>query len=637
MADKIHQRDSSGSPPNEKEMAPYSEKQPVPGGEKEVRLGSIVAHGKHRDIAILNTEYEGKPTDEELEVLRRVPGSVPAVAYLLCAVEFCERASYYGCAQIWTNYINRPLPTGGNGYGAPAAGSQSTQGALGLGEQVANATSQSFSLLAYCLPLFFGYLADSKFGRYPLIFWGIIMCGIGHILIVAGGAKTLIDNDTAKIPFFIGVYILAIGAAMFKPNVTPILLDQMKSHVPRVIVLKTGERVIEDPEHSTERVMLWFYLLINIGAFMSTATTYCARLIGWWLAFLLPLILYLPLPFLLVWLKPRLVLHKPGGSDLPNACRVIGKCMAGGGIFRIGRHGWWEPAKPSVIAARGGKPETRYNDQFVEDVKRTMQATGMFSFFPVQYWNDNGIGSSANFLSTGLRGNGVPNDVIGNFNSLSIIVMGPILNYVLYPFLRKRKIHYGPVARITTGFALSTLAGVGYAILCHKMYQTNPCGNYATTDPYCVDNGLVSPISLWWEAIPYALGGFSELFINVPAYGIAYSRAPINMRGLVSAINLLNTGFAYIINLATTAAIVDPYLVWDFGGPAIVGAIVTVLFWFMFKHIDKEEYVLSTNQTTENHNDEDFETVDTMDPEVAQRAASTISKTERIHAQRGEV
>jgi MFS family permease len=126
-----------------------------------------------------------------------------------------------GCAQIWTNYINRPLPKGGNGWGAVAAGSQATQGALGLGEQIANATSQSFSLIAYCLPLVVGYLADSRFGRYPMIFWGIILCGIGHVLIVAGGAKTLIENDTAKIPFFIGVYILAVGAGKFGANLTP--------------------------------------------------------------------------------------------------------------------------------------------------------------------------------------------------------------------------------------------------------------------------------------------------------------------------------------------------------------------------------------------------------------------------------
>lgn len=96
-------------------------------------------------------------------------------------------------------------------------------------------------------------------------------------------------------------------------------------------------------------------------------------------------------------------------------------------------------------------------------------------------------------------------------------------------------------------------------------------------------------------AIPYALGGISELFVNVPAYGIAYSRAPKNMRGLVSAINLLNTAVAYAIGLACSAVIKDPYLTWVFGGPSIVGGVLTVVFYFMFRHIDKEEYMLSEN------------------------------------------
>ncbi|UNI24458.1 peptide transporter ptr2 [Purpureocillium takamizusanense] len=547
-------------------------------------------------VVVRDVDYEGKPTEEELATLRRVPGKVPTVAYMLCAVEFCERASYYGCVLIWTNYINRPLPKGGNGYGAVPNGSQATQGALGLGERIANATSQSFSLLAYCLPLVIGYLADTKFGRFNMIFWGVIVCGVGHVLIVAGGAKQLIENGTAKIPFFIGVYILALGAAMFKPNVAPLLLDQMNTHVPRVITLPSGERVIEDPEHSAERVMLWFYLLINIGAFMSVGTSYSARRVGWWLAFLLTLILYLPLPLLLIWLKPRLAHHKPGGSDLPNVFRVFGHCMRHGGIYRIGRRGWWDAARPSVIAAKGLKPETHYNDAFVDDVKRTMQAAGMFICIPVQFWNDNGIGSSANFLGTMLTGNGVPNDVIQNFNALTVICLGPILNYGLYPFLRNSRIRYGPVARMTTGFFLSTLAGIGYCVLCYFAYQTSPCGWYGSSDPVCVEEGLVSPISLWWEAIPYALGGSSELFINVPAYGIAYSRAPVNMRGFVSALNLLNTGIAYSVNLAVSAVVADPHLVWDFGAPAILGAFMTVFFYFTFRRIDKEEYVLSKNQ-----------------------------------------
>jgi len=310
---------------------------------------------------------------------------------------------------------------------------------------------------------------------------------------------------------------------------------------------------------------------------------------------LIPLILYLPLPALLWYLYKRLILHPPGGSDLPNVFRVLGIIFRRGGIKKIGRHGFWELAKPSNIAAAGlqGIHQTRWNDQFVDDVRRAFQATGIFCFFPIQYINDNGLGQAANFLSTMLETNGVPNDVIGNFNSLSIIAMAPVLNYGLYPLLRKMGVHYGPVARITTGLAMSTIGGVGYTILNKYAYEQSPCGEYGSSD--CTVGTGVAPISIWWMAIPYAIGGISELFVNVPAYGIAYSRAPVNMRGLVSAINLFNTAVAYAIGLACSSIVTDPYLTWDFGGPAIAGGILTVVFYFTFRHIDKEEYILSRN------------------------------------------
>lgn len=174
------------------------------------------------------------------------------------------------------------------------------------------------------------------------------------------------------------------------------------------------------------------------------------------------------------------------------------------------------------------------------------------------------------------------------------------------------------MARITTGFAISTIGGVAYTVIQYYAYKLGPCGYYGASDPVCVDNGLVAPISIWWQSIPFALGGLSELFVLVPAFGIAYSRAPVNMRGLVSALNLFSQGFAYIINLALSGVINDPYLLWDFGGPAIVGAVVTVFFvgfpahpqavwfadfscvqYFQFRSIDKEEFVLSTNQVEE--------------------------------------
>lgn len=486
------------------------------------------------------------------------------------------------------------VPPGGNGYGAPPRNSQLTGGALGLGTVTANAVTQSFNFLAYALPLVFGYLADAKLGRYKIICYGVAVFGVAHVLMVAAGSKELLANGTAKAPYFISVYLLAVGAAMFKPNVSPLLLDQVTNTVPMVKTLASGERVIEDPESTTERVMLWFYLLINVGGFFGVATSYSEKYVGWWLAFLLPLLLYLPLPILLWHLRSRLILHPPGGSDLVNVFRVLGVVFRRGGFKKIGRHGFWDLAKPTEIAKAGLNIPTQWNDAFVDDVRRTFQATGIFCFFPIQFINDNGIGSAASFLTTALRTDGVPNDVIGNFNSLSIITFAPILNFGLYPLLRKLNIHYGPVARITTGLAMSTIGGVGYTVIQYYAYKLSPCGNMATSD--CKIGDGVADITIWWLAIPFAIGGISELFINVPAFGIAYSRAPVNMRGLVSAINLFTTAIAYAIGLAASSVITDPHLLWDFGGAAIAGAILTVLFYFTFRHIDKEEYVLSHNQ-----------------------------------------
>lgn len=104
------------------------------------------------------------------------------------------------------------MPDGGNGYGAPARGTQDTAGALGMGTSTANAVAQSFSLLAYGLPLIFGYLADAKTGRFKLICYGVGVFGIAHVLMVAAGAPKLLADGSAKAPYFISLYILSVGA-----------------------------------------------------------------------------------------------------------------------------------------------------------------------------------------------------------------------------------------------------------------------------------------------------------------------------------------------------------------------------------------------------------------------------------------
>lgn len=169
-------------------------------------------HTAYHDPLEREGDYDGKPTEEELSTLRRIPGKIPIIAYLICIVEFSERASYYGVSPLIGNFVNRKLPVGGNGYGAPPAGTQQTAGALGLGTVRANAIQQSFNMLVYALPLLFGWLADSKTGRWKLICWGVGVCGVAHILMVGSGAPSLLASGNAKGIYFISIYVLAIGA-----------------------------------------------------------------------------------------------------------------------------------------------------------------------------------------------------------------------------------------------------------------------------------------------------------------------------------------------------------------------------------------------------------------------------------------
>ena len=64
--------------------------------------------GEKPPPSYMEADYEGKPTAEELKTLRRIPGNLPVVAYLICIVEFCERASYYGVQPLMSNFVNRP-------------------------------------------------------------------------------------------------------------------------------------------------------------------------------------------------------------------------------------------------------------------------------------------------------------------------------------------------------------------------------------------------------------------------------------------------------------------------------------------------------------------------------------------------
>lgn len=70
-------------------------------------------------------------------------------------------------------------------------------------------------MLAYSLPMLFGWLSDTKTGRFRMICYGVAVCGVSHVLMIGSGAKSLLADGSAKYPYFISLYILAVGACTY--------------------------------------------------------------------------------------------------------------------------------------------------------------------------------------------------------------------------------------------------------------------------------------------------------------------------------------------------------------------------------------------------------------------------------------
>jgi hypothetical protein len=69
-------------------------------------------HEENVHVETRNLDHEGieRPTEEERASLRRVSGHIPWAAYLICIIEFAERASYYGVQVVFSNFVQFPLP-----------------------------------------------------------------------------------------------------------------------------------------------------------------------------------------------------------------------------------------------------------------------------------------------------------------------------------------------------------------------------------------------------------------------------------------------------------------------------------------------------------------------------------------------
>jgi POT family proton-dependent oligopeptide transporter len=577
------------------------------------------------------SEYENKPTAEELHgpnKLRRVAAPIPWAVYTVAFVELCERFSYYGTQVVYSNFVNHSLPPAHGGppgshhdTGAGGGSDQGISGALGQGPETANGINTFNTFWVYCVPLLGAYMADEHWGRYKTICISIAIAILGHIILVISSIPPVITHQTACFAvFMIGVIIMGLGTGGFKPNISPLVVEQI--HVTKAFVktLPSGERVIVDPTVTQSRIYHYFYLFINIGALVGQiGMSYSEKYVGFWLAYLLPTVAFMLTPFVMWWGRKRYQQRPPAGSVVTKAFRVLFYGMKGRWSLnpvtmykRTHDGSLWEAVKPSNIQPSQRPKWMTFDDAWVDEVRRGFKACAVFCWYPL-YWLAYGQLTNNFTAQAGtMTLHGVPNDVVNNLDPFALIIFIPICDSLLYPTLRKFGINFTAIKKITAGFWLAAAAMIWAAVVQYYIYKESPCGYHANN---CFkDDGTVNPapINVWAQTGCYVLVALSEIFASITSLEYAYSKAPANMRSLVQAIALFTNAISAAIAEALNRLSGDPLLIWNYGVFAVVAFIGGLLFIIQFRQLDQEEDEL--NLLPEGHvvatKDEEFSSID---------------------------
>jgi POT family proton-dependent oligopeptide transporter len=431
-------------------------------------------------------------------------------------------------------------------------------------------------------PILGAVIADQYLGKYNTI---VIFCFVymtGLLILTCTSIPTALDHGAGLGGFIAAILIIGFGTGGIKSNVAPLIADQYRR---RQMVIghddKTGERVIIDPAITIQRIYMVFYWCINIGSLSLLATPYMERDIDFWSAYLLCLCVFLVGTLVLVLGRKVYVVRPPQGSIITDAFRVIGIMIKNRNM---------DAPKPSYQAGVGREPSTRWDDHFVEEVKRALVACKIFCFYPI-YWVVYGQFSN-NFVTQAgqMEGHGIPNDLMQNFDPIAIIVFLPLVDQFLMPALRKAKIPFPPVNRIVAGFWIASLAMVYAAVIQHFIYQAGPCYDHPLC-PASEVNGVLqgNKIHIAAQTGAYILIGLSEIFASVTGLEYAYTKAPPSMKSFVQSMYLLTNAFGSAISEALNPVLYDPAIQWMFVGLAVSSFIAGCLIWIMFHHLNATE------------------------------------------------
>ncbi|RCV45737.1 hypothetical protein SETIT_9G477000v2 [Setaria italica] len=340
------------------------------------------------------------------------------------------------------------------------------------------------------------------------------------------GPDCLQDGSSKSFAFFLGLYMMAIGAGGIKPCVSSFGADQFDDSIP-------ADRLKKDSFFN------WFFFAIYIGSFVSGTAV---------------------------------VVQKPLGSPIVGVLQVIVAAARKWAVRVPHDDSLLHEAPDKASMVDGHKlqhtPELRFLDKAavissdeeladpwrlctvtqVEELKvivgmLPIWATGIVYFSVLAQF-------SSTFLEQGrtmdkqVGAFAIPPASLASFDAVSVIFWVPIYDRVLVPAARRltgKERGLSELQRFGAGLVLSVLVMTAAALV--------------ETRRLALAHGEgLSSMSILWQVPQYFLVGASVVFACVGQTEFFYNEAPPSMRSLCSALALLTVALgSYLSSLVVTA------------------------------------------------------------------------------------
>lgn len=569
------------------------------------------------------------------------------VCSFILILEFAERVSYYGINQGLKNFL----------------------GILGWSQVGSNSLKSTWTSICYLSPLLGGYVADEKWGRFKTLWvFGVwYTCGAFLVTVSAhpkfkdpSNGNHLVANLLCHIGLFVGV---AVGTGAIKANVITFGADQFDPNDPNEVTQK-------------EHFFSYFYIVINLGAIFSYGylSILCVEGsgaipedFGYFACFSICGGVMVLAYILFLYGAPRYVHFVPQDSALTKLCTIVkGNCafsyearMLYYGLVAFGlafplnllaaflsdwlsmgqylsylvvlccifgmyawiRYGMTTAYMDKSKASNGGK----YNDETVDEIKMVIRVLPFASFMIM--WECAYDQLDANFQSITQQCDlrlsptnnadfdavQVPGASLGIFDPLTIVLLIPILDGVVYPFWG-RVFGQPPSAfgKVLTGLIVAMLTMIWsgfFEVIRRSSGQIEYLDANGTVQPI-LNHGSDQPMNhtYWAYAIPmYVFTAVAECLINVTAYELFYTEVPVYLKSTCQAMNLfmvamgsnLTSTFTLLFGRYITDDLNDgnfEYMYWTLGILSLINIVlyVTVMKWMEFgmKRFDADDELL---------------------------------------------